>query len=360
MKEREEVKALAGKNELRCTEYRHEVSEGILITREITKFHLRSVPDDAAESGRRAPTVILFDSLDGRVHDEPKMIRDLNYFEYAEVWLDGRAVLSGARTAKTERRAHAPRAADPSMAAAGDVYDVGIVRYRDHLVFDIDDGRQTTRVTLALPDSTRYAYIALTGERCHLMDVSVAKAEGEIDENYIERIAPEISYIDRIEGDIPNVQVDGFRSAASRGIPITDGLEIRFHTMSLPTARLVWHCPYFSIYTSEDGRVNGPKFREYALVRLDGENWEAEDDIVNELTVNRQADFVGWDAWKENNKKGYDCAVVFERKGNRITLVTENFGIYIRNTTYAEEGKKVYVALTGDQCALTDIRIRAH
>ena len=61
-----------------------------------------------------------------------------------------------------------------------------------------------------------------------------------------------------------------------------------------------------------------------------------------------------------SKQEGYDSAIMFERQGNRITLVTENFGIFIRNTTYAEEGKKVYVALTGDQCTLTDIWIRTH
>lgn len=55
MKEREEVKALSGKNELKCTEYRHEVSEGILITREITKIHLRCA-GSTARTGRPRTT----------------------------------------------------------------------------------------------------------------------------------------------------------------------------------------------------------------------------------------------------------------------------------------------------------------
>lgn len=54
------------------------------------------------------------------------------------------------------------------------------------------------------------------------------------------------------------------------GIVLNCGLEIRFHTMSLPTAWLVWHCPYIVIFTSEDGRVNGEKYKEYVLVRADG------------------------------------------------------------------------------------------
>ena len=154
--------------------------------------------------------------------------------------------------------------------------------------------------------------------------------------------------------------MDYFRSAVTPGIPVTDGLKVRFHAMSLPTARLIWHCPFISVFTSEDGRVDGKGFREYALVRLDGETWEDEDDgIINDLTVSKKPDFVGWDAWKANNKKGIDCEITFSRTEDRVTLTTENQGLFVQNTTHVEAGRPIYVALTGDQCALTDIRVQA-
>ena len=28
-------------------------------------------------------------------------------------------------------------------------------------------------------------------------------------------------------------------------------------------------------------------------------------------------DFLGWDAWKEENKKGFDCTVSFQGDGNK-------------------------------------------
>ena len=48
---------------------------------------------------------------------------------------------------------------------------------------------------------------------------------------------------------------------------------VSFHTRSLPTARLVWHCPFIVIFTSDNALVNGPNFREFGLIRLDGETW---------------------------------------------------------------------------------------
>ena len=41
-----------------------------------------------------------------------------------------------------------------------------------------------------------------------------------------------------------------------------------------------------------------------------------------------------------------------------ITTITENEGIYIENiTTVKTNPKDVYVAITGDQCAVTNIKI---
>lgn len=40
------------------------------------------------------PAMILFDSLDGNVHSNQKEIKELNYFEYAEVWFDGKAYMA--------------------------------------------------------------------------------------------------------------------------------------------------------------------------------------------------------------------------------------------------------------------------
>ena len=79
----------------------------------------------------------------------------------------------------------------------------------------------------------------------------------------------------------------------------------------------------------------------------------------NKMTVRRADDFEGWDVWKEKNKKGLDYEVVFKRKRNRISFSTDNAGISIECVTTVPEGTdNVYVALTGNLCALMDIRAR--
>ena len=130
--------------------------------------------------------------------------------------------------------------------------------------------------------------------------------------------------------------------------------------MGLPTARLVWHTAYVDIFYSPDRMPEGEGYMEYAFIRLDGENWEAEELADNKTIVNRNDDFEGWDTWKEANKKGFDCTVHFSVEGNKIITTTQNQGISLRNvTTILVEPPELYVSLTGDQCAITNIRIKS-
>ena len=362
MKEKADVRELAGKNELECQKYRDTISEGIVVTPFITRIHLKSTPLVDAKSNPKVclPSLILFDSLDGRIHLDEKMKNELNYCEYGQFRFDGAYVNSELRKIQVEKTGGASdKVAAPSALPGPVEYDVELVKFRDHMLLKIQSALQTITYTIAFPDSSRYAYISLTGEYCFISGVEITKEEKMIEPSYIPRIAEEISYIDVPAGDIPNVQVDGYRTASSEGIPFDDEMEISFHSKSLPTARLVWHCPFVVLYTSDDATVNGPGYREFALIRFDGENWETDDRLENKMIVSKNASFTGWDVWKVMNRIGFDCTVTFKRKGNVLTVFTENGGISIKNiTTLDQSVKNVYVTLTGDQCAITNIRIK--
>lgn len=355
MKEKEEVKELAGKNELICDEYRSAVSEGIVVTKEITKIKFQCVADEGFAAEKAMPSIILFDSLDARIHTEDKNISRLMYFEYGEIHFNGKIVRKGARKMQPTITKK-PIAPEETKTTA---YSIEAVKVKDHVLITIDSEKETFEIIVALPDSARWAYIGLTGEHCHLHNVSIDRDDQSVPDDYIPRIAEEVSYIDGPAGDLPNIQSDGYRSATTDGIHVKDKVTVTFHTMSLPTARLVWHCPYFSIFSSDNGKVNGPDFREYGLLRLDGENWDSDDYGTNLITVNKTDEFTTWDAWKTVNKEGFDCSVTMERSGDKVILSTSNKGIEIVNvTTMKDPSKEVYVALTGDQCAITNIRIK--
>ena len=129
--------------------------------------------------------------------------------------------------------------------------------------------------------------------------------------------------------------------------------------MSLPSANLIWHCPYIVLYSSEDGEVGGKDYLEYAVIKLNGESEDGEGPVKTGFKVKKKEGFPGWDAWKETLKKGIDVEISLEKRGNRIFFKTDNLGIAIESvTTIASGREKVYVALTGDQVALTDICIK--
>ena len=357
MKERNTVSELAGKNELKCSEHREEISDGIIITRQITKLHMTCKALKNGDETGRGPSLVLFDSLDGRYHDDDKTRKEFNYSEFCEIWFDGHVETRDVRKLQVKTLLNDSKK-KKKKTKDGTEYEIESVKYSDHIQIRIDDGEKVIEVIIALSDSSRFTYMGLTGEYCLIKNVSIKKEEKIIKEDYITRIADRISYIDGEEGSIPNIQIDGHRTDTTEGLPLTDKLEITFNTKSLPTARLIWHCPFFVIYSSDDGSVRGTNYKEYALIRLDGENWDSEDMSENDLIVNTQENFDGWDAWKKHNKEGYECKVTFTKEGNEVTTITENFGIFIKNTTkILSNDKHVYVALTGDQCALTNIRI---
>lgn len=338
-------------SEFESDEYRSVISNGIPVAGKVTRIRFKSEPMDRTEGRFYAPSIILFDSLDSRVHDTETTIRDTIYTEYAEMWFDGHTISVEARNLTTD-------VTELTHPGPDNVFIIETSRYKDHVRITLTNGRLKAESVVALEDSSRSAYVALTGENCRISEIDIDVTDETVQEGDIPRIADEVSYINRLQSDVPNVQIDGFRQASTEGIRIKDGTRIVFHTMSLPAANLVWHCPAVVLFYSSDKQVNGPDYREYAFIRLDGEEQEAVEYADNKLTSERGADFAGWEEWKKINKKGYECEIAFRVSGKRITTITENNGISIRNiTTIKDKNKEIYASLTGDQCALTDIRV---
>ncbi|MCR5672441.1 MAG: HD-GYP domain-containing protein [Lachnospiraceae bacterium] len=357
MQEKGSIQELAGKTELNCVDLREEISDGILLgPAPVTKTIRLKCKATDHENGESYPAMVLFDSLDGRYHDNPHDMSELNYFEYAFLRFDGQNECKGARRIAVEKSGSFETASKDSKYIT---YEIEAVKVKDHVQLKISDKTGIVTITIALPDSARYAYIGLTGENCRIYDVGISTTEEYVPEDYIPRIAEEISYIKGPSGDLPNIQMDGYRTDSTLGIPVKDGMKITFHTMSLPTARLVWHCAYLDLFYSPNRKPEGEGYREYALIRLDGENWEAVGVAENKLIVNMSDEFKGWDAWKEANKNGFDCTVSFRRDDKKIITTTENFGISLNvTTTVLDDPFDIYVSLTGDQCAITNIRIQ--
>ena len=360
LKESEEIKELAGKNELWCEEYRSSYSEGLLLNNKITNIKLLCQANPEFVSEETIPTIILFDSLDGRIHQIETKTLEMAYYEYATIRFDGLTEKLGARKIKSEiiTNKDAPTPNWTPIYKSGIEYEIQAVKVEDHIQITIKNIYQSIKIIIALPDNTRFAYLGLTGEHCHISKVDIKKEEQQVDQTYIPRIAKKICYTNIPQGDVPNVQIDGWCSDSIKGIPVVDELSISFHTFSLQTARLIWHCPYIALFYADDQKLNGENYQMFQFIRLDGESFES-DFAKNEFLVTKTEQFKGWDSWKEINKKGFDSTITVKRKGAQIFLSTENGGILIESTTtLADPAATVYLALTGDQCVLSNIRIQ--
>ncbi len=342
---------------INCEKIYHECTTGIPITQEITRIRLYSKPYEGFSEQECLPTMVLFDALDARIHEDEAKKKDLLYFEYAQIRFDGKILVEGARKSDTRiLPGENNKAAPPDRQYL--CYEIEAVRVKDHVLIRIS-GKRIMEFIIALPDSARFSYISLTGTHCIISNISVKRDEACVEADYIPRIAEEISYIRNCpKGDLPNIQIDGWRSQTTAGVPVAKEMKLIFHTKSLPTARLIWHCPFISLYTSEDGSVDGPGYREFLLLRLDGENWESDAHVENMVYVDLTRDFQGWNIWKETNKQGMDCTVSIRREGSQVKMETHNLGISIYSTSVIKDDiSSLYIALTGDQCALTNIRI---
>ena len=352
-REEDKKKALLIQSEIDCGKYRESVTNGIPVTEEEILIYF--VCENTAENEKdfSAPSIILFDSYDRHVHEDKKTIKAYSYLEYGEAWFDGNFVSTSARNMEVHVRDEAP---DSEIKEKE--YLITAKRYEDHVSIVMRSAAQTVDIIVALPYNSKASYIGLTGENCRIKDISVQKTGAKTTEGEIKQIVSKISYTNRLEADVANVQIDRHRSASSNGIPIRDESVIEFHSMSLPSATLVWHCPYVVLFSSDDAKVNGENYKEYAVIKLNGEI-ESDDAVArNQFYMKKTEEFKGWDAWKEENKKGLEYSISLRKRGNKVTFNAENFGVEIRNITTLPQDGKVYASLTGDEVAITDIRVR--
>ena len=336
--------------ELVCRNYRDEVTIGIPVLQNVNDitFDCATLDSDAKFT---VPSIILFDSSDVKVQKTRETIASHKYIEYGEAWFDAHCISTAARNMEIKNIVE--------NSGTGGHYKITACRFEDHLLLKMQSPEKSFEVIVALPSASKSAYIGITGENVHIQNIKVEQTNQLTTENDIPRIAEKLNYINRIESDIPNVQIVKPLDVFTQGVEVKNGMKIYFHAQSLPDANLVWHCPYIILYGSEDGKVYGKNYREYAMIKFDGEENGSNENAENEFVMKKTESFTNWEDWEEHNKAGYECMVEFIKNGSEVMLRTHSKGIFIQNTTKVRNGnKEIFVAFSGDQVALTDIRIR--
>lgn len=344
MKERTQWDTDEEVKEFLCEEYRTKYSAGLRVDDHKKRIHFSY--EKTSDSGM--PSIVFYDSLDACVHKGDEYEKPLYYHEYGILRLDGTSEFDGVRKAES---------GIPVLCAAkSNTCDIEIVKERDHIYFEMKTNGKLTRTTLALPDSTRYVYVCITGVDCRIYDISTSVEETAIKEGTIKRIADELIYMRGEVGDVPSIQADGYRSKSSDSFLLEDELELTFDMKSLPFARLIWHCPFVEIFHSADGKRSGEDYKEYGVIGLNGESHGEVEYLSNHITVNKTEEFPGWDKWKQGNIDGRHCTVHLKKVGNAVVLETVNGGISIENITEIDVDETIYVSLSGDQCVIENIR----
>ena len=352
MKESRAEEALGVNRTYKFDDYKSNVSTGIRITDCPISIKVQYKP---LRNGGQ-PTLLFYDSADARYYIEDSLIAgEMDFVEFAGVDINGTVYADYVRKTIQTKTGDSELGLESDKVYTADVY---IVKQDDHLLVRITTDKRTDEITFALYDAARYVYLALTGEFCSLTVLAVAVDQEPIEEGSIPRIVEKITYTDRPTGDIPNFQIDGWIANHSEIMKLNDDVNVSFHTMSLPSSRRVWHCPIVVMFTSDDGKIDGANYKELAYIRLDGEVWCDNPEITNKPVIMKSEEFDNWSIWKQKNKAGVYCKLAIVREGNSIELQVENCGLQIKNTTTIPEAiTDVYFYLTGDQCALTDIRI---
>lgn len=301
------------------------------------------------------PVFIIFDAVDSRVHIEKQEKKFYDFTEYFSICVNGKYRADNSRKVKVEIKQLKERTDD-----INEVLHIVVtaVKRKDHILLQINDGYTEIKATIVVSDGSRFAFLGITGQKCYISDITDERSTDLYPEESISRIADEINYFEKPNGDIPNLQVESWRTSSTEGIPVKDNLDLSFYMRCLPYARLIWHCPFVIMYESDDGKINGKNYREFAFIRLDGESWQDDPFSSNSLTIKRTEDFKNWSHWKMGNKKGRDIVLSVKREENKILFHTECGGLILDNTTYISNGyKNLYLALTGDQVTLESIKI---
>lgn len=335
--------------------YKSLVSDGLHITDCLVTIHMQY----ESLSGGGVPTLLLYDSADAIFHLEGSpLARDMDFVEFGQICLDGKVTKEYARKVQQNTTSKEP---EYNKLEKKHPVEIQIVKKDDHVLVKILTQEKTEEVIYALQDASRFVYLALTGEYCSLDILDIDVADTPVEDDYIPRIAEKVSYIDCPAGDIPNIQVDGWRTKASEVLGVADGIDVTFRTMSLPSSERIWHCPIICMFTSDDGKIGGKNYKEVALVRLDGESWSEHSEISNNAEVRRGATFENWSVWLNKNKEGVYCTFSVQHEENKINFKAENGGLEIVNqTVLPEKVEKVFCYLTGDQCAITDIHVKTN
>ncbi len=166
---------------------------------------------------------------------------------------------------------------------------------------------------------------------------------------------------------IADFTVDAFLSVQSDGVELKKGHTYTFTFNAKGTdaaSTNLYEAPCYFIYTNSENKFNTADYKELIFTRGDVWGWFNADVTQTPEALPDGATFTrtfpeDWDAWTAAMKAGADCKIVVKYDG---TTVTATYTIGDASTVASfpatvPSGSKLYLGLTGEKVALTDIEV---
>ena len=156
----------------------------------------------------------------------------------------------------------------------------------------------------------------------------------------------------------------GFWSGHSYGDEITETSKtVNFKSKSDADVMNNWQTPCFVLYYGSENKVNGADYAEVGVVRSDVYAWfGAYNTIANITELNAQGITFNvdsapedWGAWVAANKEGVDVSYTTQIKDGKAIFTVDNNGAKSTTTFNVQEGKKLYVSVSGENCEVSGL-----
>lgn len=224
-------------------------------------------------------------------------------------------------------------------------------------------GIVVTSITTLPEDMNDEVYLALTGEKCTLSDFNPMRDEEKVDHGTVVPVVVAKPMTNSEEGDMPNIDCEGWWSAFSDAIEVTETpVRVTYESTSYPQAKESWHAPLLVVYTSLDQTVGGVEGHEYAILRADGYGWKTEAEMIEiEKKKDSNEGFENWNKWIEESKRGVKAEFTAVRKGNTILINQHINGVYAKaviNIPIVND-LPIYIAISGELCMINNIRVNS-
>lgn len=242
----------------------------------------------------------------------------------------------------------------------GTTCSVTAVRYGRYVLIRMENAGMIVHATTTIPeDAPDSLYLVLTGEVCTMTDFVIRREPEAIGPGYIEPVVETKTFIPTEEGDIPNIDCSGWWLQHSDGILVTsEPVHVTYHSISYPQAKESWHAPLIVLFSSMDQLVNGVAYTEYSITRNDGYGWITDGGGYASRDSHTD-EFITWLDWLGKNKEGVECKLTAYRKDDMVIIEQENSGVKVISHTIIPYSNTlpVFISLSGELCAITNIRI---